>query len=259
LTAAENDRKARICEMQDLLNQGYPASSIKNLLGVTYNTIRRYKAGDPDLLCRFPEKQSSSGSLIDRYKEFIIDSLNKKMTFASILSEINKTDSSVKKTAFRDYCYKLRAEYEINNRVNTAGIEWNSKPIEARYIKRKDILRYFWTGKGVSDEDYKIIIEKYEVVRYLENFIYDFKSVFEEKKKVMLTGFVEIYEDSIYSKVKSFANGLLMDIDAVANSVELPYSNGFIEGNNNRLKMIKRMMYGRAKMPLLRTKILYGC
>jgi transposase len=49
-----------------------------------------------------------------------------------------------------------------------------------------------------------------------------------------------------------------MDIAAVANAVELPYSNGFIEGNNNRLKMIKRIMYGRAKMQLLAIRVLYG-
>ena len=86
----------------------------------------------------------------------------------------------------------------------------------------------------------------------------DFKSVFQEKSKVMLTGFIEIYKDSVYSKIKSFINGLSMDINAVANAVELPYSNGFIEGNNNRLKMIKRMMYGRAKLPLLEARILNG-
>ncbi|NLY97583.1 MAG: transposase, partial [Clostridiaceae bacterium] len=33
-------------------------------------------------------------------------------------------------------------------------------------------------------------------------------------------------------------------------------SNGFLEGGNNRLKMIKRMMYGRARLPLLRAKVL---
>jgi transposase len=49
-----------------------------------------------------------------------------------------------------------------------------------------------------------------------------------------------------------------MDLDAVGNAVELPYSNGFIEGHNNRLKVIKRVMNGRAKMPLLRIKVLHG-
>jgi hypothetical protein len=257
LTVAERERKERICRIQELLNQGYPASSVKDLLGITYNTIRRYKDGDPDLLCRFPEKQGAYNPL-ERYKEFIIDCLNKKMTLAAILEEIHKTDISVKRTAFNGYCNKLKVEYGINNKVNSVGKVLNPEPIKARYIKRKDVLRFLWTGKVLSQEDITVVCNKYDVVHHLECFMFDFKSVFKEKSKIMLTGFIEIYKDSEYSKIKSFINGLLMDLDAVENAVELPYSNGYIEGNNNRLKMIKRMMYGREKLPLLETRILYG-
>jgi transposase len=49
---------------------------------------------------------------------------------------------------------------------------------------------------------------------------------------------------------------LLKDIDAGRNAVILPYSNGFVEGTNSKLKMIKSTMYGRAKLPLLRCKII---
>jgi transposase len=177
----------------------------------------------------------------------------------AILREINKTDSTVKKTAFCNYCNKLKSEHSINNKVNAIGKELNLEAPKVRFIKRKDILSRLWSGEAtVSDEDFAMIKEKHGIIQYLEDFTYDFKSIFKEKEKVMLTGFIEIYQDSPYSKIKSFVNGLTMDIDAVANAVELPYSNGFVEGNNNRLKMIKRMMYGRAKMPLLKTKILYG-
>jgi len=37
----------------------------------------------------------------------------------------------------------------------------------------------------------------------------------------------------------------------------LPYSNGPLEGHVNRLKLIKRSMYGRAKLPLLRARVLH--
>lgn len=36
-----------------------------------------------------------------------------------------------------------------------------------------------------------------------------------------------------------------------------PFSNGLLEGHVNRLKMIKRMMYGRAKLDLLEIRVLY--
>lgn len=68
--------------------------------------------------------------------------------------------------------------------------------------------------------------------------------------------FIEKYCHSEISSLKSFAKGLLKDIDAVENSVASPLSNGFVEGINNKLKMIKRMIYGRASLQLLRAKLI---
>ena len=55
----------------------------------------------------------------------------------------------------------------------------------------------------------------------------------------------------------SFAKGLERDIDAVENAVAYGYSNGFVEGTNSRLKMIKRTMYGRGGKKLLEAKLRY--
>jgi len=54
----------------------------------------------------------------------------------------------------------------------------------------------------------------------------------------------------------SFANGLKRDHTAVINGLTLPHSSGTVEGNVNRIKMIKRQMYGRAKFDLLRKRVL---
>lgn len=54
----------------------------------------------------------------------------------------------------------------------------------------------------------------------------------------------------------SFARNLRRDLDAVRNGLSLPYSSGAVEGNINRLKMLKRQMFGRAGLDLLRTRVL---
>ena len=46
------------------------------------------------------------------------------------------------------------------------------------------------------------------------------------------------------------------DFDAVKNAVEMPWSNGQAEGQINRLKTLKRAMYGRAGPELLRARML---
>jgi transposase len=54
----------------------------------------------------------------------------------------------------------------------------------------------------------------------------------------------------------SFVTGLRRDFDAVTAGLTLPHSSGKVEGHVNRIKMIKRQMYGRAKPDLLRKRIL---
>jgi len=54
----------------------------------------------------------------------------------------------------------------------------------------------------------------------------------------------------------AFVAGLDRDQDAVLAALSLPWSNGWVEGQVNRLKLIKRQMYGRANFALLRARVL---
>ncbi|WP_267009153.1 transposase [Streptomyces sp. NBC_00154] len=54
----------------------------------------------------------------------------------------------------------------------------------------------------------------------------------------------------------TFTNGLARDLAAVTAGLTLPWSSGVVEGHVNRIKMIKRQMYGRAGFKLLRKRVL---
>ena len=55
-----------------------------------------------------------------------------------------------------------------------------------------------------------------------------------------------------------FATGLKSDYDAVKAALTTEWSNGQVEGQVNRLKLLKRQMYGRAKFDLLRQRVLHA-
>ena len=57
-------------------------------------------------------------------------------------------------------------------------------------------------------------------------------------------------------ELQRFAAGLKADFAAVKAALSLPWSNGQTEGQVNRLKGIKRQMYGRANFDLLRKRVL---
>jgi len=56
--------------------------------------------------------------------------------------------------------------------------------------------------------------------------------------------------------MRQFALTLRQDIDAVRNAIAEPWSNAQTEGHINRLKALKRTMYGRASTELLRARLL---
>jgi len=58
------------------------------------------------------------------------------------------------------------------------------------------------------------------------------------------------------SKLAAFAAGVEADKDAVAAAISSPWSSGQVEGNITRLKSIKRQMYGRAKIDLLKARVM---
>ena len=71
-----------------------------------------------------------------------------------------------------------------------------------------------------------------------------------------------VQNKSILDNYKEYINDLfikelLRDIDAVKNSIIYEYNNGLAEGSVNKLKVIKRIMYGRNKFELLINKIIY--
>jgi transposase len=56
--------------------------------------------------------------------------------------------------------------------------------------------------------------------------------------------------------LRRFATGLRTDYEAVKAGLRLPWSSGPVEGHINRLKMLKRSMFGRAKLDLLSRRFL---
>lgn len=93
-------------------------------------------------------------------------------------------------------------------------------------------------------------------IRLSRELVEDFLRLSRERKGDELAGWVERVEASGQARLIKFAHGLRADWDAVVAGLILPWSNGVVEGNINRLKLLKRQMYGRAKLELLCSRVL---
>ena len=71
-----------------------------------------------------------------------------------------------------------------------------------------------------------------------------------------LDGWLTAVETDDQPDLHSFATGIRNDQEAVTNGLTLPWSSGKVEGTVNKIKMLKRQMYGRASFSLLRKRVI---
>lgn len=83
-----------------------------------------------------------------------------------------------------------------------------------------------------------------------------FVEVIKERRADGLREWIISAQRSEVAEFVSFANGLTADLQAVRAALEYEWSQGQVEGQVHRLKLIKRQMYGRGKLDLLRARVL---
>ncbi len=79
-----------------------------------------------------------------------------------------------------------------------------------------------------------------------------------EQARSRLEEWTERTKASGITELRAFAVKLLQDTEAVVAAMVLPYNQGQTEGRINKLKFIKRSMYGRGRFDLLRQRVLYA-
>ncbi|WP_433600485.1 transposase [Nocardia sp. CA-135953] len=114
--------------------------------------------------------------------------------------------------------------------------------------------------KNLSEDEksqLKAVMAHHDVLREVYRLVRDFAGMIREHRDARhLEAWVAAATACGEKPLVSFAQGLLRDLDAVRHALSTEWSSGAVEGNVNRIKMIKRMMYGRANFDLLRRRVL---
>lgn len=120
------------------------------------------------------------------------------------------------------------------------------------------IVDKFTRDKDMEEEDWKVIdiLKGFDWFKAMVQATKTFYQMMKDRSIGDLVQWIKENTKSSIPKIKTFATGLKMDFDAVANCLlRADISNGIVEGFVNKLKVTKRIMYGRAKIPLLRVKV----
>ncbi|WP_242527493.1 transposase [Ktedonosporobacter rubrisoli] len=92
----------------------------------------------------------------------------------------------------------------------------------------------------------------------LHDLAQSFGHLLRKREGQRLDDWMKQVKESHFRHIKRFSAGLQRDYEEVMAGLTLPQSNGVVEGKVNKLKLIKRMGYGRASFPLLRQRVLHA-
>jgi transposase len=90
------------------------------------------------------------------------------------------------------------------------------------------------------------------------NLVQQFAQMLRTRTGEQLDTWLALVADSHIPELLNFAKGIEQEKPAVVAGLTLKWSNGLVEGKVNKLKLIKRMGYGRAGFPLLRQRVLHA-
>ena len=254
-------RYKMICQIQQLLKEGCSYREIARRMGVGRNTIAKYRTGEPRELSMYGIRQSK----LDIYHDFILECLySGKSKSKTVKAVYAKGYTGSKSNAF-DYLVKIEQregkafEFQPYIRTQPEALKYRtgSTGKSADYITREGIFRHMWMNIKLTDLHKCYIYSHFPNLWELYACIREFRNVFKKKSVILLYLFIEKYKKSSIKGLRSFSKGLENDLDAVENAVAYDYSNGFVEGTNSRLKMIKRTMYGKCNRELLEAKLRY--
>lgn len=259
LSESEVKRRQLILQIQQYKKEGCSISEISRRTGKDRKTVKKYLVGNPNILCH-----SNKSGILDEYKDFIIKCLSGGMTQSETSRQLKIKGYAGTDSNARDYMLRMIRAHHIN--VNKYCSSENTKVMKKTsgstgtkfdYITRKGIFQYLWMDGQLTEYHRQYLFDKYPLLYVIDKCIREFRAIFDKKSMPLLYLFIEKYKNVKIKEFASFASGLEKDIDAVENAVASDLSNGFVEGTNSKVKMIKRTMYGRCGLTLLSAKLMY--
>lgn len=101
----------------------------------------------------------------------------------------------------------------------------------------------------------KIILKQHKDIDLIIRQIIKFRNITNNRDERALKCLLKKWRGSNINLFKIYMRGIDDDIDAVISSVRYKETNGLAEGKINKLKTIKRSLYGRASLELLKGRI----
>lgn len=237
-------------EVKKLIAEGCTLKAIARRLHISRNTVRRYRHYD-----QYPAKSIPEGrkSTVLPWKKYLTKRWEEgERNLRQLWREIKQQGYTGGPTSVYRFFEHIPKDavtlplpaLEVNN--------WT--PTKVQYLLSKQEQNLAEEEKNFLD----VFFQKCPKAEIARKLALAFRAIFEQKDAKALPDWIQQAKKSGITALDNFAAGLESDFEAVEAAATYSWSNGQVEGQVNRLKMIKRQMYGRAGFDLLRKRVIFN-
>jgi transposase len=252
-TARQQQRRERYQEVRWRHGQGQSLRQISREMSLSWRVVRRYVESD-----RCPDwRPGRAGpSQAGRHRQRVDDWLDAgNRNVADLHRQLTDEGSGLRYDVLRRFVNRrLASRGESRQRANAAAAV--SPPPSARQLSFAVLVR----AEKRSASQQQQVARLGEVAKVAEavGLMESFAAMVRKQTDTGLESWQQKATSSGCVEMRRFAQGLSTDQSAVEAALTQPWSNGQVEGQVNRLKTIKRQMFGRAGFELLRRRVLHA-
>jgi len=252
-------RYERYQAVVNLHQQGKAVRAITREVGISRNTVRRYLQAEA-----FPEQglRRKRPSRLDPYLPYMHERWEAGCQNAALLYR------ELKDRGYRGSCTLLRSllsDWRANSPTTTRRTRGTKRrapaPTTRRLSSRQASFLFVKQPDALTptqQHSLEHICQASEEMKQTYALSQQFVLMIRKRQGEHLDGWLERVREHGPREISSFASGIKRDYQAVRAGASRPESNGQVEGQITRLKLLKRQMYGRAKFDLLRLRVLHA-
>lgn len=243
-----HNKETLIEEAKDLDKKGYSMRKIAKKMSLDRRTVKKYIESN-GTYTHAGAGNTRSGKL-SKFEKRIIEMHSEGAKGTKIVDALRKEGYIGSDSLARHFISK------INQKIVLAG---NTK---TEQISRKHLISLLYKEidkvKAITIKQLKMILELHPHLVTIYDVSRKFKEILFNQKADSLDDWINQTSSLNIPELNSFVNGICRDIGAVRNAIIYKYSNGLAEGTVNKIKVIKRIMYGRCGFDMLKRKVLYA-
>jgi transposase len=242
-------RLARYQQVRQLRQQGHSERAMARQLRISRKVVRRFLAAPA-----FPERAARPPrvTLLTPYHEY----LQRRWTegchnAAQLLREISQQGYRGKRSAVNAFVAEWR-------RTEDQPVVLSARdPLSRTPSPRWAAFLLLQPAEKRTSEQQSFVdrLTRLAAVGLVAELGRQFIQIVRDRQAEELDRWIERVKESAEPELRRFVAGLKRDYAAVRAALEEPWSNGPVEGQVHRLKLIKRQMYGRGKLDLLRVRL----